>query len=560
MNRPFYRKKRYLIPFTALLLLIILLGLFRYTVILNPPIIIDFTSSQLQRITLEKNVYQLNDSWLKKNEYGLWEMYVTGNDFELGVKNGILAKELIDYQEEAFVDQIKKMIPSEFYLNFLKYFIAWFNKDIDKHIPIAYQKEIYGISLNANNYYSFIAPNYQRMLNYHAAHDIGHTLQNMNLVACTAFGVNNKRSADGSLLIGRNMDFYSGDKFAENKIVSFVKPEKGYSFVSITWGGLIGVISGMNSKGLTVTLNAAESSIPTSAKTPVSILAREILQHASTINEAYQIATKYETFVAESFLIASAIDKQMAVIEKSVEKTELYRGTDEEIIVTNHFQSEPFIKTELNINNRKDGCSVYRWERTEEILHEQASHTPASFAAILRDQQGKGNTNIGMGNEKAINQLIAHHSVIFKPQQLQIWVSASNYQLGEYVMYDLNRIFSDTLNFRNKIYEPEFTIPADSFIYSIAYQNFIKYKEYTSILKKIRTKDKIEPLDQYFIEEYKNLNPQYYYTYFELGEYYAALNQNEKALEYYNSALKLEVPRLTEIQLIEGRIDAVNQK
>jgi hypothetical protein len=398
------------------------------------------------------------------------------------------------------------------------------------------------------------------MLNYHAAHDIGHTLQNMNLVACTAFGVNNKRSADGSLLIGRNMDFYSGDKFAENKIVSFVKPEKGYSFVSITWGGLIGVISGMNSQGLTVTLNAAESSIPTSAKTPVSILAREILQHASTINEAYQIATKYETFVAESFLIASAIDKQMAVIEKSVEKTELYRGTDEEIIVTNHFQSEPFIKTELNINNRKDGCSVYRWERTEEILHEQASHTPASFAAILRDQQGKGNTNIGMGNEKAINQLIAHHSVIFKPQQLQIWVSASNYQLGEYVMYDLNRIFSDTLNFRNKIYEPEFTIPADSFIYSIAYQNFIKYKEYTSILKKIRTKDKIEPLDQYFIEEYKNLNPQYYYTYFELGEYYAALNQNEKALEYYNSALKLEVPRLTEIQLIEGRIDAVNQK
>lgn len=559
MNRPFYRKKRYLIPLATILLIVVLLGLFSRAVILNPPIITDFTSTQLQRIMLKKDVYQLNDSWLKKNEYGIWEMYVTGNDFELGVKNGILAKELIDYQEEAFVDQIKEMVPSQFYLNFLKYFIAWFNKDIDQHIPLTYQEEIYGISLSANNNYSFIAPNYQRMLNYHAAHDIGHTLQNMNLVACTAFGVNNKRSADGTLLIGRNMDFYSGDKFAENKIVSFVKPEKGYSFVSITWGGLIGVISGMNSQGLTVTLNAAESSIPTSAKTPVSILAREILQHASTINEAYQIASKYETFVAESFLIASAIDKQMAVIEKSVEKTELYRGTDDEIIVTNHFQSEPFIKTELNINNRKDGCSVYRWERTEEILHEQASHTPASFAAILRDQRGKGNTNIGMGNEKAINQLIAHHSVIFKPQQLQIWVSASNYQLGEYVMYDLNRIFSDTLNFRNKIYEPEFTIPADSFIYSIEYQNFIKYKKYTDILNQRRNLDKIEPLDQQFIKEYKNLNPQYYYTYFELGEYYAALKQNEIALEYYKIALKFEVPRQTEIQLIEGRIDAANQ-
>jgi tetratricopeptide (TPR) repeat protein len=126
-------------------------------------------------------------------------------------------------------------------------------------------------------------------------------------------------------------------------------------------------------------------------------------------------------------------------------------------------------------------------------------------------------------------------------------------------MYDLNRIFSDTLNFRNKIYEPEFTIPADSFIYSIEYQNFIKYKKYTDILKQKRNLDKIEPLDQHFIKEYKNLNPQYYYTYFELGEYYAALKQNEIALEYYKIALKFEVPRLTEIQLIEGRIDAANQ-
>jgi hypothetical protein len=196
-------------------------------------------------------------------------MYVEGKPFERGVANGKLAQELIQLQEEYFVASIKNLIPSESYLNFLKYFTVFFNRNMPDHVRKDYQEEIFGISHSFSPKFNFIGTNYERNLNYHAAHDIGHALQEMGLVVgCTSFSVWGNKSQDGSLLIGRNFDFYTGDDFAKDKMVMFTKPDSGYGFMTITWGGFIGAASGMNEKGLTVTINAAKSDFPTSAAAP----------------------------------------------------------------------------------------------------------------------------------------------------------------------------------------------------------------------------------------------------------------------------------------------------
>lgn len=540
-KRTKYRLLKWLSGFA--LVIALLWVLFRIsTSVRTPPAVkgeLEFTS----RVELGENIYAYQDCWLKKNPYGLWEMYLEGSDLQLGIRNGVLARDLIRSQEVVFIERLREMVPSDSYLKFLKQVIVWMNRNLDEYIPLEYQREILGVSQHASDSFSFIGPAYQRMLSYHAAHDIGHALQNMNLVACTALGVNGERSGDGQLLVGRNFDFSMGDKFSRDKIVAFYRPENGYKFAYITWGGMIGVVSGMNDQGLVVTLNAAKSGIPGSSKTPVSILARQILQYASNIQEAYELAGKAETFVAESFLISSAADNRTVVIEKSPSDMALFDTEEDYLILSNHFQSEKFRSTELTQKNIKEGASMYRWERTRELMEAGKIHDPHSFALLLRDQNGKEGRSIGMGNEKAINQLIAHHSVIFQPASLKMWVSTSPYQLGSFLCYDLNSVFADSTGPTQKIWVENECIGPDPFLDSEHFRSFKTYQSETTRLKALINREEAGGIAHSEIMDYLSLNPEYYYPWYIAGELLRVKGDKQGALDYYQKALSLEIPR-----------------
>ncbi|MDD5570442.1 MAG: C45 family autoproteolytic acyltransferase/hydrolase [Bacteroidales bacterium] len=471
------------------ILIIAFLIYFKIAVTITPPVPDNLAALSLKRIKADNNFYTCKNSWLRKNKSELWEMYVEGKPFEIGVINGLLAKDLIYEQEKAFTNEIKKIIPSGFYRGLLKYFVAWFNRDIDKYIAKEYKLEIFGVSKSASAKFSNVGPAYQRILNYHAAHDIGHAMQNMHMVGCTSFAAWGSYTDDSSMIVGRNFDFYAGDDFAKNKIVCFYNPDKGYKFMFVSWGGMIGVVSGMNEKGLTVTLNSANSEIPYTAATPISIVAREILQYAKNIKEAYLIAKKHKTFVSESILIGSAEDKKTAVIEKSTNKIDLFYSKKEYLICTNHFQGDAFKTDKLNTENIKYSSSEYRYKRVDELINKYKKINYETAAEILRNQNGINNKNIGLGNEKAINQLIAHHSIIFDPMKLIVWVSSNPYQLGEYVAYDFKKVFNEFHGMKKntEICEQELSIPADTFLFSNDYKNFLVYKQ---LLNEIKTNNK----------------------------------------------------------------------
>ena len=187
-KRPIRRKRTFIIPGVILAIILLLVGVFCICNHVKPPVPGNRASLSLKISHPDRDLLTCGNNWLKRSNSGLWEMYLEGKPFERGVINGKLTKALMESQEKAFTDRIRELIPSPFYLRFLKYFIYWFNRDLDKYIPEEYKLEIYGISFSASEKYSFIGSNYQRLLNYHSAHDIGHALQNMGLVECTSFG------------------------------------------------------------------------------------------------------------------------------------------------------------------------------------------------------------------------------------------------------------------------------------------------------------------------------------------------------------------------------------
>ena len=501
--------------------------------------------------TLDLRYYDGN--FLRHSESGLWELFVKGDAFQRGEAIGKLSSDLLHYQEKVFVDQIREIVPSDSYLKFLRFFIVLFNRHLGENVLEEYRDEIYGISLSCTHEYDFIGTPYERQLNYHSAHDLGHAMQDYMLVGCSSFATWGTQSADSSLLIGRNFDFYVGDAFAENKQVAFYVPEQGYRFASVGWPGMIGVLSGMNETGLTVTINAAKSAVPTGSATPISILTREILQYAATIDEAFAIAKKRETFVSESILIGSAKDGKAAIIEKSPEKTVLFTGKEaNRLICTNHYQSEEFSKDERNMENIRTSDSPYRFARLTELINEDLPIDVSKAASILRDHKGLQNTDLGLANEMAINQFIAHHSVIFQPEKRLMWVSTSPWQCGKYVAYDLNKIFKDTINWQHEIYSSNLTIPEDKFIDTPEFQHLLTYKKLTPLLlKKIRKKEQIE---ESVLKTYQASNPSLYYVYEVIGDYYEAMQQPQQAIAYWQQALKKSIPKLQEKERIQQKI------
>lgn len=510
----------------------------------------EFSPTEGNAEIVSDSLRRWKDNALRINAEGLWEMKVSGSAFERGEAIGKLAPDLLYIQEKAFTDKLFEMVPSKRYRDFLHYFITIFNRRLGQSVPLEYRQEIKAMSASCTHEFDDFGNPYERQMQYHSAHDIGHVMQDYMLVGCTSFAAWGKDSEDSSMIIGRNFDFYMGEDFARNKLILFEKPDSGYAYVSVTWPGMLGVLSGMNTEGLTVTINASKLEVPTMSATPISILTKRILQYASTIEEAWKIAGEYSTFVSESIMVGSVNDRRVAIIEKTPSSMALYDPAASDssvtrIVCTNHYQSDLFKDDPVNVENIRMSDSMHRFRRVEELLDSAGRVSVASAACILRDMRGEGGKSVGYCNELAINQLLAMHSVIFRPEERKIWVSTSPWQCGKFVCYDLEKVFSS--DFSSDIESVSDEIPEDSFVHSQEFRNVLEFKRMTYVIQKAAHLGLPFPDDS--LKLYVSLNPEYYNTYKTLSHYYLSAGRSDEASRFLQKALTLPMKESERIEI-----------
>ncbi|PVX44558.1 acyl-CoA:6-aminopenicillanic acid acyl transferase [Flavobacterium sp. 103] len=513
-------------------------------------------------VTKQSNTtFCTGNNFLLKNKQNFWELYVEGDPLERGLAIGSLTDSLLKKQEYVFFDRVDVLIPSNFKRNVMMRFLNWYNRKLYLNVDNEYQTEIYGLSQYAPKDLSYIAPSFLRDMYLHGAHDIGHAVQDLALVGCTSFAAWGNKTEDGNLILGRNFDFYAGDAFAKDKIIAFINPKEGYPFMMVTWPGMIGVCSGMNAEGLTLTINASKSKIPLIAKTPISILTREILQYARTIDEAIAIAKTKKVFVSESIMVGSANDNKAVLIEIAPDNLGVFEVSNgNQLVSSNHFQSDALKENDRNKEQIKNSHSQYRFERMTQLLDENPKITPQIAVDILRNKEGLNNLPLGYGNDKALNHLLAHHGIVFQPSKRLVWVSASPYQLGEFVCYDLNTVFknrkgSDTIV---SLEDETRNIAKDPFLETVAYQNYERFRiedKKTDLLLKNK-----EDLPTDFIEYYQSLNPDYWVVYYKVGLYFYQNKKYVLAQEQFEKALTKEISTLPEKEEITNYLKKIKRK
>jgi hypothetical protein len=531
-------------------ILFVLIGWLAVALILNhciakpPPLPGDISIMSLKPEARDGKIW-LGKSWVGERE-GLTVIYLKGSPFEMGYADGVLMQEKMHTLENQFLEMIRSYVPQHWFMEILKNYVIYRNRHLSDFVPTDYRTEIYAATLGCPDIHPEEGDFYNRLLNYHAAHDVSYMMIDNPFIStragCTAFGAWGSATANGHLITGRNFDWEAAEVFSTNRVVEMCEPDGKIPFISLSWAGMAGVVSGMNRAGISVTVNGAPSKLPDTTATPVAIVAREIMEQAHNLDEALIILRNAKVFVSTLWLVGSRADGKFIVVEKTPGATNVREPDGDTIVCPNHFETPGLKDDPRNTNYMAGATSVSREARLKELIQKaDGKIDPALAADFLRDRDLPGGIFAGDGHRGSLNAFIATHATVMDLTDGIFWAASPPNQLGKFVAFDVSD-FSREL--------PERTIPADTTLtdgeYEMAQQSNLFLADAQRALK---NKSGQAALD--LADKAETLNPGFYQNATLRGRALLALSRKDEAAKSFEKALAEHPAFLKEQQELE---------
>ncbi len=314
-------------------------------------------------------------------------------------------------------------------------------------------------------------PTYQRFVYLNSLYDIALGFEHSPLLGCTSFAARGEAVAGGHTILARNFDFEAGSVYDEKKVVFLVREDGKIPFASVAWPGLVGVLSGMNARGLSIVVHGGRARDTRALGEPVVQTTRAILSDAATVDGAVELLGSREPMVSHILLLADATGA-LAVVERAPgEPPHVRRAEGAVLPVTNHFEG-PLADDPKNRRVREVTSTVPRRERLDELLGaRKAPLDPLGAISLLRDRRGPGDVELPLGHRSALDALIATHAVVMDSTDKVLWVSEGPHLLGRFVKFDLTALLAAD---HEPVPDEVVTLPADPALDDGTYRRWLE--------------------------------------------------------------------------------------
>ncbi len=377
---------------------------------------------------------------------GVREVYLEGSPEEIGAEHSTLLRQRMVENEQIMWHGFADLVPFGparlffFDVGRVRYRSVW------KGIPERYLREIasQAASFTPDPYESKL-PTFERMVMLHSLYDVALGFEGAPMIGCSAFVLGPKATRSGHTLLGRAFDIELADVFDRDKAVYFVKGDDVLPFASVAWPGLVGVLTAMNSEGVTLAVNGGRAGEPSTEGVPVVFSLRNALERAHTAKEAVEILSADAVMVSHIVIVTDARG-DTAIVERAPGRPAHVRrdfADSARVGVTNHFEGA-FANDPKNVRVKEKTTTLARRARLDELLHDVKDHSAdeGSVLSMLRDHGCANGEACPPGDRRAIDAFIATHGVIADATAHVLWVSAGPHLSGKFVRFSLDRVFA----------------------------------------------------------------------------------------------------------------------
>ncbi len=245
-------------------------------------------------------------------------------------------------------------------------------------------------------------------------------------LGCSAFAAIGERAADGTVIAGRNLDYWFRSEFATagyaptaalqaHVVVLVHEPAQGLPFVSVGWPGLVNVVTAQNAAGLALACLTSPAWSERPWGTPLPFLYRQIAQYDTSVAAAEARLRRARRTIGNNLLVASAPERTARVFELTSRQLAVRSPTNGVIVQTNHFLTPALAADQVGLAT----CSSPQRLARLEALLATGPVDVARAQAILSDQQC-------LDDEECLWSRVLNagtiYSTVFEPAQGRVWV------------------------------------------------------------------------------------------------------------------------------------------